>query len=577
MTQIPGKDSPLDASIHRLKDALRRLGFELEESRWQNPAPNVWSVRLRDRHCPAFSSRGKGSSRDAALASALGEFFERISCNQFFANFHFGNRYANAEFAHYPEERWFPFNGGTLPEGLLDGPSLQHINMDDLLTPRQLVDLNTDNPARGICALPFTRQKTGERVWFPVNVISNLYSRNGLATGNNQWEARVAALSEIFERHIKTTILSAGITLPRIPDEVIARYPQVVQALDTLRQHGLVPLINDASLGGKFPLVNLTVLNPADGGCIASFGAHPKFEVALERTLTNLLQYRTLDQLHGFQPPTFDLGEVADPANLTRHFSDSTGAVAWDLIGNAPDYRFTEWNTEGDSRAEFDHLCYLIHKVDMDIYIADYQHLGIYSCRIIVPGMSEIQPVDTLQLNNSNAGQTVRDACLQLGSLSPKACTELFEQLDEAGYDDQQPVAQLIGILADPGSSFESLRVGELKCLLALARGELESAREWSDWTLQQGQLSGERAELHRCLNQCLKFTLDESRPLEQYQPVLEQLYGEPLLSRCRAMLTGEQLFTDLPSDDGDLRQFGQHSRLLQAYGRLHKIRRDNL
>ncbi|UNB81051.1 YcaO-like family protein [Klebsiella pneumoniae] len=36
------------------------------------------------------------------------------------------------------------------------------------------------------------------------------------------------------------------------------------------------------------------LFNPANGTCFASFGAHPDFGVALERTVTELLQGRSL-------------------------------------------------------------------------------------------------------------------------------------------------------------------------------------------------------------------------------------------------------------------------------------------
>jgi len=34
--------------------------------------------------------KGKGASEKACLASALGEYFERLSCDYFFVDFHLG-------------------------------------------------------------------------------------------------------------------------------------------------------------------------------------------------------------------------------------------------------------------------------------------------------------------------------------------------------------------------------------------------------------------------------------------------------------------------------------------------------
>jgi len=67
-----------------------------------------------------------------------------------------------------------------------------------------------------------------------------------------------------------------------------------------LRAAGFGILVKDASLGGQYPVMNVTLLNPHDQGCFSSFGAHPRFEIALERALTELLQGRALDTLNEF-------------------------------------------------------------------------------------------------------------------------------------------------------------------------------------------------------------------------------------------------------------------------------------
>ena len=82
MTQtfIPGKDAALEDSIARFQQKLQDLGFNIEEASWLNPVPNVWSVHIRDRDCPLCFTNGKGASKKAALASALGEYFELFFC-----------------------------------------------------------------------------------------------------------------------------------------------------------------------------------------------------------------------------------------------------------------------------------------------------------------------------------------------------------------------------------------------------------------------------------------------------------------------------------------------------------------
>ena len=103
-TYIPGKDAALEDSIARFQQKLQDFGFHIEEASWLNPVPHVWSVHIRDRDCPLCFTNGKGASKKAALASALGEYFERLSTNYFFADFWLGNAIANGDFVHYPDE-----------------------------------------------------------------------------------------------------------------------------------------------------------------------------------------------------------------------------------------------------------------------------------------------------------------------------------------------------------------------------------------------------------------------------------------------------------------------------------------
>jgi ribosomal protein S12 methylthiotransferase accessory factor len=225
------------------------------------------------------------------MASVLGEFFERLSCNYFWTHYYLGETFAQSSFTHYPREQWFLSGAnGEWPEQLLTAELRRIYNPDDSIDASTLVDLNSGNAERGICALSYMRQRDGIAVWFPVNIIGNLYVSNGMSAGNTETEARTQALSGIFERHIKFRIISEGLCLPDVPDKVIARYPRIAAGIEGLRQAGFGILVKDASLGGDYPVMNVTLLHPQDQGCFSSFGAHPRFELARLRVLRLKLQ-----------------------------------------------------------------------------------------------------------------------------------------------------------------------------------------------------------------------------------------------------------------------------------------------
>ncbi|MGL4409902.1 MAG: YcaO-like family protein, partial [Zoogloea sp.] len=289
-TRIAGKDLPLEQTIANMSGLLAGLGIKIEIASWRNLVPNVWSLHIRDTHSPMCFTNGKGATKESALASALGEYIERLSCNHFYNDQYWGEEFANAPFVHYPDERWFkPGKKNALPKGMLDDYTLAIYNPDGELRASHLYDTNSGNTERGICALPYVRQSDGETVYFPTNLIDNLYLSNGMSAGNTLAEAQVQCLSEIFERAVKRQILENEIALPDVPADVLAKYPGILAGIDELEKQGFPVLVKDASLGGQFPVMCVTLMNPRTGGVFASFGAHPSLEVALERSLTELL------------------------------------------------------------------------------------------------------------------------------------------------------------------------------------------------------------------------------------------------------------------------------------------------
>ncbi|VTX89262.1 30S ribosomal protein S12 methylthiotransferase accessory factor YcaO [uncultured Aggregatibacter sp.] len=581
-TFIPGKDAALEESIEKFQQKLTSLGFNIEEASWLNPVPNVWSVHIRDKDCPQCFSNGKGASKKAALASALGEYFERLSTNYFWTDFYLGQDIANGDFVHYPNEKWFPIEDeALLPQGILDDRLFEHFDPNQELTPELLVDLQSGNYERGIVTLPYVRQSDQQTVYIPQSIISNLYVSNGMSAGNSQFEARVQGLSEVFERYVKNKIIAEAISLPLIPQEVMARYPSIQAAIDKLEQEGFPILAYDASLGGKYPVICVILLNPTNGTCFASFGAHPKFQVALERTVTELLQGRSLKDLDVFSPPSFNNDDIAEHANLETHFIDSSGLISWDLFKDTPDYEFADWNFSGkDTHEEYDNLMAIFREESKEVYIMDYNHLGVYACRIIVPGMSDIYPADDLIYANSNMGMDWREILLDLPHFhhDQETYQELLDELDEQGIDDATRVREFIGIVAPKASGWTTLRIGELKSMLYLALGDLAMALDWANWTynMNSSVFTAERANYYRCLINSLELFMDSQRDPQQYRMVFEKMYGKDAVAFAWGAIQGGNPFYNLPASDETLANFSEHQKLLAAYAKLQKAKREN-
>jgi ribosomal protein S12 methylthiotransferase accessory factor len=310
-----------------------------------------------------------------------------------------------------------------------------------------------------------------------------------------------------------------------------------------------------------------TLLHPHDQGCFASYGAPPPYEIALERALTELLQGRALDALAGYHEPGFDLDEIASAPNLEIHFVDSSGIVSWNFLGSPPDFDFSDWNFSGTTAQECTWLVERIEAAGHEVYVADFDHLGVYACRILVPGMSEIYPVDDLEWENNSVGAELRTDILHAPELDDDACAALLATLNERGLADERPVAALVGLAPDADTLWADLRVGELKTLLALACGDIDAVRDGCEWIRHFEQIDGGRRRVYRCIEALLG--LDAAADDPRYAEALLALYGAETLRLAQALLDGKQRFFGINAPGAALAGCALHGRLLAAYGKV--------
>lgn len=570
-TLIPGKDRALEESIEGLGTTIRNLGYHIEEARWLNPAPHIWSVHIRDRDCPRVFANGKGGCREAALASAYGELIERLATRYLWADFMLHPVAETFGFVHQADERWFPADeGGPWPDDLLDANWRRRYLDDSGLTPGDLPDMNGGGSGRGLCALPYIRQSDNATVWVPVNLIANLFVSNGMSAGNTREEAQVQGLSEIFERAIKQRILTAPLTLPRVPESVLTRYPDIDEGLAALETHGFAVRALDASLGGRYPVMCVLLQHP-DGGVYASFGAHPRFGVALERALTELLQGRALDELAGFPPPTADIERVRDPHNLELHFIDSSGDVHWALLAETPDQPFTDWDAEppwpADNPGARDALIQVLTDDGFETYIVEHTDLGTYACRILVPGFSDIYEADELLWDNNNFALPVRDILFDLPGAGSTGWQQLLDTLEEHHLNDQLRLFEWAGIAGDPETPWARLRVGELRVWLLLALERPDEALEQLPSVLASGHLSeGERLDL-RALLAILELMVD-GPGVAGLEPALLAWFGEQRVAAAQRRAEGRERFPGLGALD-PAAPSRAHATLLEAYRKV--------
>ncbi len=577
-TFIAGKDLPLEQTIANMSGILADLGIKIEIASWRNIIPNVWSLHIRDAHSPMCFTNGKGATKEGALASALGEFIERLSNNHFYAEAFWGEDMANLPFVHYPNEQWFkPGPDDSIPVEILDEHCLKIFNPDGELLGSHLIDTNSGNVQRGICSLPYIRRSDGEVVYFPSNLVENLYVSNGMSAGNTLTEAKVQCLSEIFERAVKREIIEGEMALPDVPYEVLAKYPDILAGIQGLEEQGFPVLVKDASLGGIYPVMCVTLMNPRTGGVFASFGAHPSFEVALERSLTELLQGRSFEGLNDLPLPTFVSNAVTEPNNFVEHFIDSSGIMSWRFFSDKANFEFVEWDFSSEGKSsnaeEAETLFHILEGMGKEIYTATYDELGAMSCRILVPGYSEVYPVEDLVWDNTNKALLFRADILNLHRLDDENLRALLERLDNSELDEYSDVGTLIGVEFDDNTAWGQLTVLELKLLINLAIKDFEVAQELTGAFLQYNDNTVERGLFYQALNVALEVLLDNDLALDDYSVNFRRMFSEARMDAVMGSIDGSIRFFGLTPTSMKLEGLDRHHRLIDSYKKLHKAR----
>ncbi|MBD3806845.1 YcaO-like family protein [Sulfuricurvum sp.] len=534
---LTSKNAPVEVSIQKMEKILSDLGCDVIYSHEKHPLEHCYSVNLASVEAPKhIYSNGKGIYSEASKASALGEYIERLQTNNFFIDFHLPKR------QYYPDEVEFDFDGGYLtPELIKLYDPNGELSMDELL------DFNSDTEDK-IVALPFKKLGGDESVYFPINILSNLYVSNGLATGNTPKEAQVQAMSEILERYAKIEIIKEGYALPAYSDEFLAQFERLYSDLVKLRKLGYIVTVLDASLGGKYPVTAISFINPTNATLFVSFGAHPILEVSLERTMTELMQGRGLEDLESFEVPTFDMSIVSESFNLESHFIDSNGKMGIQFLSAKKSFEFAPWGYDGDgTEAEYDYLLAIFESMGKEIYIREYDYVGFYSCQMIVPGVSEVYPIDDLVYNNRNRGKLYRDTILNFADYDSENVLDEIEALE-----DHLNVEKFIGVIFE-----ENFTIGELKAQLHLSNGTFDEAVNYLEFST--NPISVLVRELLRMEELGLEW--------EDYVQGLNDLYTPERVERALKIVNGEDTLVST-------RLHPDYYRMLEMYDRLERKKR---
>ena len=394
------KEKTPEKTVEYLQALLNKHGIEVEETWGDKSYINTYSLRLNFKGT-SKGTNGKGVSKAYARASAYAELFERYQNGMLISPKFIPQSKTSGNYRVAADEKclsaedivaqndpfiqmYFEMRGLSNATEAEKAKAFFEVNKLDYLI--------SGDENKYVC-LPFYSCKDKKVYWIPKWVYGLFYGSNGMSAGNTPEEAIVQGLSEILERHVNKALFTMTAGLPDVPDKHIKNYPELYERYLMLRSiPGFDVRIKDCSLGGKFPVVGLVILQKNTCKYGIKLGCHPDFGIALERTLTEAAQGEDILEYVNRSHVDFFNTNVTNWINVTNCYKVGLSQYPFQLFADNLAYRFTK--PQDVSGATNEMLCKSMVQnlldTGYDVLIRDVSSLGFPSYHIIVPGMSEL-------------------------------------------------------------------------------------------------------------------------------------------------------------------------------------------
>lgn len=431
-----GKDASPENTIKKIEGILKLLGYDIiYEERKDQSLEDCFSCRVHLSNGADFAaSNGKGMTKELSLASAYGELIERVQNRTLMT-------YPRRDDEKYDEllikgaPLYDPITGENEPECFTklierlaktvgDHSILQ---TDEDIIRNLLSKLSFSALDNKIPTTPYYSLRKDKIEYLP-DAISFFTGSNGLAAGNSYEEALIEGISELLERYSQAIIMDGKIIPPSIPRDYIAQYPHIMKVINDIEESGRYKVrMLDCSLEKELPVVCGLIIDTNTGCFGAKFGAQPNIAIAMERVFTEAMQGSNLENFANNSYPDIGLKENVKRKDKWNNIKVAIGSMTAQLLMDKPSYEFKAWeNVENKSNAEIMRsLISLMESLGSDIYVRDSGYLGFPSVNIYATGISEIKPVDALNLKIDILSDKVAKYFMRIDRLTDAEVEEL--------------------------------------------------------------------------------------------------------------------------------------------------------
>lgn len=539
-------------TINRIRGLLSKVGIVPIEKYWNNSVQEYYSIRLTIPNT-SIGVNGKGTTYEYALASAYAELMERLqNMTQYRlsidvseeAHRHQGFYYCPDEKPSnifdiiFSEEDWMKQQKKWLPK---------EKNIEGLL--RKWQKVSYERIPYDFITMPYMNINTKRLSYIPIKMASKMYMSNGMCAGNIAEEAIVQGISEILERYINIIILKRKITPPTYPEEYLRKYPRIYSMIKNIEATGDKKIIiKDCSLGQGYPVTAVIYMDQKENAYFVKFGSHPVFEIAVERTLTELLQGQDISRMMGLTPFYYDDKKAETHDNLMKMLVNGNGVFPHEIFQNDSSYSwqpFREINAKGNKEL----LRYLMRFLELKgyhIYVRDVSFLGFPTFHVIIPGMSEIENFyDEGELDRYIEYNHVKRMLRKYSTLTNIDKRRFLNSLENNSYFFTE-IPELLFLTIDRSVNIPFSNVAEFIILAYCDMGDYDKAYQaCSRWTYIWGKKEYlDRMDFLKCTLNYLHMKKDNQKD-EVIMELLGHFYSQDIIDHVMIQYGGTHKMTE--------------------------------
>lgn len=399
------KDEAPENTVKRIQGILDKLNIDVTETWVDTKSAGTYALRVQV-NGTEIGSNGKGITKDLARASAYSEFMERFQ-NLWFTRWSqlWSDSFA---FRHFADEKMLSFedllqDGSVFLNMFFRSQGLAEATPDQkkaFFLKTQKLNYSLTGSKESFLCTPFYHVNTGRVEYLPYYTYSLFYLSNGMCAGNTAEEALVQGFSEILERVVHKRILQEKPALPDIPDSYIQKYPEVYKKYNTLRQNqDYYVSLKDCSLGGRYPVAGIILVEKNSGQYGMKLGCHPDFGVAIERAITEAAQNGDILQYSRNSHLDFQNLRVADRTNILNGFKTGMCQFPFEIFQNEGSFVEMPCVSALNNSQLLRMLKDQLMQCGYDILIRDVSYLHYPTFQILIPNLSEVFNMDASWFN----------------------------------------------------------------------------------------------------------------------------------------------------------------------------------